>query len=85
MYFMPYILKICIPTTCIFSNVHFGPFVDFFFNYEQKYYIFRVLGCTFRKVQGVNLHITQNSGEYSALIWGKVHTCKNTDNRNAYF
>ena len=27
----------------------------------------------------------QNSGEYSALIWGKVYICENTGSLDAYF
>ena len=52
-----------------FKNVHVGPSVDFFINYEQKYYTFKMSGFTFRKVQEVNLHMIQNLGEYSALIF----------------
>ena len=81
----PTFLKTCIPTPCVLSNMHFSPFVNFFINYKESYHTFKVSCCTFKKVQGVNLHITQNSGEYSTLILGKMHIRENSGSQDACF
>ena len=87
-YYTSYILKTCILTYCVLSNVHFSPSVNFFFiNCKQKNithsgcriaYLgkFRESICTWPKIQGSIVHLFWVKYTFAKVQGVRIHVFK---------